>query len=133
MTKRDIASKIDLVKKYLAQARKYSRLSQAQLLESDEKRLAVERALFLVAHAAIDLAEAYCHLKKYQRPSSMHESIAILRDNGVIDQPLCTNLLKMVGFRNVLTHGYAKIDYSKLVQVLKIGLKDIEKLVKAVR
>jgi uncharacterized protein YutE (UPF0331/DUF86 family) len=38
----------------------------------------------------------------------------------------------MVGFRNVLTHGYAKIDYSKLIEVLRTGLKDIEKLVRAV-
>jgi len=93
----------------------------------------VQRALFLVAQAAIDLPEAYCHLKEYQRPASMHESIAILRDNDVIDEPLCANLLKMVGFRNVLTHGYAKIDYSKLIAVLKTGLRDIERLVRAVR
>jgi uncharacterized protein YutE (UPF0331/DUF86 family) len=35
--------------------------------------------------------------------------------------------------RNVLTHGYAKIGYSKLIEVLSTGLKDIEKLVRAVR
>lgn len=133
MTKRDFKSKIEEVKRYLIQAKKFSTLNHAQLLASDEKRLAVERALFLVAQSAIDLAESFCHLKKFRRPSSMHEAFAVLCENSVIDEQLCANLLKMVGFRNVLTHGYAKIDYKKLIQVLKSGLKDIEKLIAAVK
>ncbi len=131
MTKRDLESKIQLVKKFLKQARRYSSITEKLLLANDEKRLAVERSLFLVTQAAIDLAESYCHLKEFQRPASMHEAIVILRDNKVIDDKLCDNLLKMVGFRNVLTHGYSKIDYSKVIQVLNTGLKDIEKLLKA--
>jgi len=128
MTKRDLDSKIAQVKRYLVQAQGYSKVTLKQLEQNDEKRLAIERALFLVAQSGIDLAESYCRLKGFGRPSSMHESIDMLREKGVISSKLCQRLLMMVGFRNELTHGYSKIDYSKLIEVLRSGLKDFKEL-----
>jgi uncharacterized protein YutE (UPF0331/DUF86 family) len=131
MTKRDLDSKIAQVKKYLAQAQRYSKITLKELEENDERRLAIERALFLVAQSSIDLAESYCRLKGFERPSSMHESIDMLKDKKVITSKLCQRLIMMVGFRNILTHGYSKIDYSKLLEVLRSGLKDIKDLLVA--
>lgn len=131
MTKRDFGTKLQNVRKFLAIAKKYSKVTEKELISNEQLRLAAERALFLTTQSAIDLAEAYCHMKDFERPSSMHESFNILRENKVIDSKLCDRLLKMVGFRNVLTHGYSKIDYSKVIEVLRIGLKDIQALLKA--
>ena len=61
----------------------------------------------------------------------MHESIDMLKEKKVITSKLCQRLIMMVGFRNVLTHGYSKIDYSKLIEVLRSGLKDIKDLLVA--
>ena len=133
MTKRDLESKKEQLKKYLALAKVYSRLSLKELTANNDKRLAAERALFLVAQASIDLAEAYGRLKSFRRPSSMHEAIAILREHGTIDEKLEERLLKMVGFRNVLTHGYSKIDYEKVMHVLKHGLNDVAQFLRALK
>jgi uncharacterized protein YutE (UPF0331/DUF86 family) len=62
-----------------------------------------------------------------------HETFDILRENQIIDNKLCTRLLKMVGFRNILTHGYANLDYKKVIEILKSGLNDIGKLIECLR
>lgn len=133
MTKRDLESKLNQVKRHLNQAEHYSHVTLKQIEQSDEKRLAIERALFLVAQSSIDLVESYCRQKGLERPSSMHESMIVLRESGIISSALCKNMLKMVGFRNVLTHGYSKIDYEKVIDVMRFGLKDVKQLLRALR
>jgi uncharacterized protein YutE (UPF0331/DUF86 family) len=50
---------------------------------------------------------------------------------GKIDEELMDCMLQMVGFRNVLTHGYSKLDRDIVLDVLKHRLRDIKKLIKA--
>jgi uncharacterized protein YutE (UPF0331/DUF86 family) len=128
MTKRDIAAKFSIVDQHYRQAKSFSKVTLKQLQEDKLLRLAIERALFLVVQSTIDLVEAYCVWRNFRRPSSMHESIDILREEKVISEAQCDKLLKMVGFRNVLTHGYSKLDLTKVHAVLKVGLKDIKQL-----
>lgn len=129
MTKRDLEAKITQVKTYLRQASRYSKVTLKELRSNQDIRLAVERALFLVSQSSIDLAEAYCRTHKMGRPDSMHHAIELLEEHDIIPADLSQRLSKMVGFRNVLTHGYSKIDYSKLIEVLRSGLKDIKQLI----
>jgi uncharacterized protein YutE (UPF0331/DUF86 family) len=132
MTQREIDSKISLVRQYLKLAEKFKKCSLRELQRHDELRLAVERALFLVVQAGIDLAEAFCQARKYRKPSSMHDAFYVLHEENIIDDDLLETMLRMVGFRNILTHGYAKIDNDIVMDVLKKRLNDIKKLLRAV-
>jgi uncharacterized protein YutE (UPF0331/DUF86 family) len=87
----------------------------------------VERYLYLAVQAAIDLADAFIAFKGYRKPETLGDNFAILRAENVISDDLAGRLMKMVGFRNILAHDYGKIDYAVVGDILRAGLKDIEK------
>lgn len=129
MTKRDLHSKISLAREYLRIAEGFGKYSRSKLLREMELKLALERALYLAVQSAIDLAESYISIKGYRRPSSMHEVFHILHERKVINATLAEHMLQMVGFRNILAHGYSKLDYEIVLDVLKKRLNDIKRLI----
>ena len=56
----------------------------------------------------------------------------ILGKNNVIETQLSIELSNMARFRNVLVHGYAKIDNSKVLVFKKEKLIDVENFIKAI-
>lgn len=127
-----IESKISEVKKYLLIVKKFQKYSQ-QEIESDETiKGAVERYLYLVCQATIDLAEAFIAYKELRKPTSQNDRFYILTENEIIAPPLSENMIKMTGFRNVLAHDYAKVDYQRVMDILQNGLNDVEKFIKII-
>jgi len=54
----------------------------------------------------------------------------ILGKNAIIGTKLSINLSNMARFRNILVHGYAKIDNSNVLSFAKDELKDVEDFIK---
>jgi uncharacterized protein YutE (UPF0331/DUF86 family) len=121
-----IENKISSIKKYLAICRTYHTFSQAEIENDVNTRGMVERYLYLVVQSTIDLAESYISFKHYRKPSTMAESFHILKEENIIDTDLCSRLINMTGFRNVVAHDYEKINYTIVFKVLHDGLIDIE-------
>lgn len=127
-----LENKISVVKKYLKILESYSGLSEKEISSSLDKKGAVERYVYLVAQATIDLAEIVISYKKLRKPMSFSESFEILREHHFISNDLCTNLIQMTGFRNVLAHGYEKVDYKILLDSIKNGRKDVEEFIEII-
>lgn len=128
-----LQNRISLVEKYLSLLSKYSEVDKELLLQDDQLRGAVERYLYLAIQSTIDLAETVISKKRLRKAQSLSESFEILAENDVIPRELAENLVKMVGFRNILSHGYHKIDYEIVCSVLHEGLKDIERFLDTLR
>ena len=127
-----IENKISLVKKYLKILERYQKYSQKELEENIDLKGALERYLYLSAQSTIDLAEAIISYKNFRKPTSMSESFSILNEEGIISTELTNKMIGMVGFRNVVTHDYDKINYDIVYDVLQNKLKDIEELLKII-
>lgn len=127
-----LENKISTVKKYLKILERYGGLSEKEIVSSLDVKGAVERYLYLVAQATIDVAEVVISYKKLRKPMSFSESFEILREGGFISGGLCTRLIQMTGFRNVLAHGYEKVDYGVLIHTLGKGRKDIEEFLQEI-
>lgn len=57
-----------------------------------------------------------------------------LGEYGVVESSFAENsLVRMAGYRNRLTHGYADIDYSELYKILKNNLGDFDIFLAAVK
>lgn len=63
----------------------------------------------------------------------MSESFSILEEESLINKDLSDNLIKMVGFRNIIVHDYEKINYDILYNVLTNRLKDIEEFLELIK
>lgn len=123
-----IENKISQINKYLNILEKYKKHTKEEIISSIDLKGTVERYLYLVIQTAIDLAEAIISYKKLRKPTTMGESFSILKEENIIGKELEDELIKMVGFRNILAHEYEDIDYDILYEVLTKKTKDIEKL-----
>ena len=127
-----IENKISSTKKYLSILKSYQDYSRQEIIKSTEKRGAVERYLYLAVQSTIDLAEALASYKNFRKPSTLAESFTILEENDIIESELTQQLIKMVGFRNILAHDYGELDYDIVYDVLQNRLKDIKKFLDVV-
>jgi len=127
-----IQNKISAVKKYLSILKNYQSYSKEEIEKDINIKGAVERYLYLVIQSAIDLAEAMVSYKELRKPSSFAEAFLILKEDGILTDELTDKMIKMTGFRNIITHDYADIDYTIVVRILNEGHKDIEDLITAI-
>jgi len=127
-----VENKISTVKKYLKILENYKRYSLKKIVKDISIRGAVERYLYLAVQATIDLAEAVISLKNFRKPATMGENFVILQEEKIIDHKLTEQLVKMVGFRNIIAHDYGEIDYDIVYDILHNRLRDIEKFIKKI-
>ncbi|MFA5829972.1 MAG: DUF86 domain-containing protein [Candidatus Gracilibacteria bacterium] len=93
---------------------------------------AVERYLYLLCQASIDLAEAVITYKHLRKPTTYKETFEILSEENIITPKLREKLISMVGFRNIVAHDYVKIDYKIAYEIIHEKLKDIEDFIKKI-
>ncbi len=121
-----IENKISSIRKYLKTASGYKRYSLKEIERDETIKGAVERYLYLLAQAVIDLAEAAISFRGYRKPATMAESFSILAEEEIIASELAEKMIRLTGFRNVLAHDYEKLDYGIVYDVLQNRLADIE-------
>lgn len=122
-----IENKISAARKYLKILEEFSKYSREEIEKDVNIRGAAERYLYLAVQASIDLAEALIAYKKFRKPTTLSETFHILNEEKIIDTSLTDKLASMVGFRNIITHDYGKIDYDIVYDVLHNRLEDIDR------
>jgi len=75
---------------------------------------------------SIDLANHIIKSKKLGIPQNARNSFEILFENEIISESLKSNLVKMVGFRNIAIHEYQKLDMDIVEFIIKNRLADFE-------
>lgn len=128
-----IENKISSVRKYLKILERYKKYSKKEIEENLDIKGAVERYLYLVTQATIDLSEAVISYKNFRKPSTMGEAFYILNEEKIISDNLTKKLIGMVGFRNIVAHDYEKINYDILYEILQSRLKDIEEFLRKIQ
>ena len=121
-----LENKISFIRQQLNFLEEFKNMSYEELLNNSTKRAAVERYLYLVAQASIDLAEAMVAYKKLRKPTTLREGIEILGEVGILPKDFVEKFIKMVGFRNVLAHDYGKVDARIVYIVLTTKLAEVE-------
>ncbi len=128
-----IENKISSAKKYIKILQRYNGYKKEEIESNIDIKGAVERYLYLAVQATIDLAEAVISYKGFRKPTTMSEAFDILNEERIIPAKLTGELVKMVGFRNIIAHDYEKIDYKVVYNVLQKGRKDIESFLKKIQ
>lgn len=128
-----LENKISIVKKFLTIIYSYNNTTEDILKNDLNTKGAVERYLYLVSQATIDLSEIVISFKNLRKPTSFSEGFEILRENGYISDELCLRLISMTGFRNTLAHGYENVLDSVLIDTLNNCKNDIEEFLVVVQ
>ena len=128
-----IENQISQTEKYLKLLEHYQKIAQDRIEGDPHLRGGLERYLYLAIQSAIEVAESMIAYKNLRKPTTLAESFEILYEEKIIDSSLAEKLIKMVGFRNIITHNYTEIDYKIVFDVLNNRLGDIRKFLDAVQ
>lgn len=81
--------------------------------------------LHRACEAAIDIAMHVVKIKKLGIPKDSREAFTLLGKADLIPKKLAAKLEKMVGFRNIIIHGYTEINYDIVRSVLTDELESL--------
>lgn len=87
----------------------------------------VERTLHLAIETCMDVAEHIVADRRLRVPETGGATFEILAEAGVLPRDLGTSLARMVGFRNILVHDYARLDPEIVLKALRADLQDFER------
>ena len=121
------------IQKYLAILERYGPYSREDIEGNIDVRGALERYLYLVIQSVIDCAEAVIAYKKLRKPTTISDAFYILEEAGVLSSDELEPYIHMTGFRNVLAHGYERVDYDVVYDVLHGKLADVTRFIEKVR
>lgn len=120
-----VENRISTIKKYLKILERYKNYSIEEIKENIDLRGAIERYLYLAVQSTIDLAETVIAQKGFRKPTTLRENFDILQEENIIPIKLTEDLIKMVGFRNIITHSYEKVNYDIVYDILQNRLENI--------
>ncbi len=119
------------IRRELEMLRAHAALPEDAFSVDPEKVRAARYSLTVVVEAAAAICN---HL--VTRQSRVSESypgcFQLLGELGIVDASLATRLAAMARLRNLLVHGYGRVDDRRLHQVLRQDLDDLEAFLAAV-
>jgi uncharacterized protein YutE (UPF0331/DUF86 family) len=109
-------------------------MARMDLLSNDvRERRFVEHTLQLAIQAALDVASHVVSEQRLGEPESNKELFLLLARGGWIEEDLAGTLALMAGFRNVLVHGYARVNPDRVRDVVENRLGDLLAFVRSMR
>jgi len=126
-----LAKRLALIETCVRQLRTLAR-PDAIARDIREQRF-VEHTLQIAIQAALDVASHIVSDRRLGEPRTNRELFDLLARDGWIPATLADSLRRMVGFRNVLVHGYDDVDIGVVHDVVVNRLPDLVEFVAAVR
>jgi len=127
-----IAAKLSRLSEYLGYLKALKGSPLRVFKEDFKERGALERYLHLAIEVVIDIGNEIISARQLRRPDQYRDIPMILAESGVIPESLAVEVAKMIGFRNLLVHGYAALDLELEYRFLETRLHDFEDYMKHV-
>ncbi len=126
-----IAKKLALIETSVQELRTLSR-PEAIATDVREERF-VEHTLQIAIQAALDSASHIVSDESLGEPRTNRELFEILERAGYLPAQLAVDLRNMVGFRNILVHGYEIVDPAIVKEIVETRLDDLLRFVELIR
>jgi uncharacterized protein YutE (UPF0331/DUF86 family) len=126
-----VAKRLAVIETCVSDLRRLAR--PADLARDIREERFVEHTLQIAIQSALDVASHIVSDLRLGEPRTNGELFDLLERAGVVAPPLTATLRNMVGFRNVLVHGYDTVDLAVVRDVVEHRLDDLLAFVAAVR
>jgi uncharacterized protein YutE (UPF0331/DUF86 family) len=126
-----IAKKLGEIETYVQELRTLAR--PEKIRQDIRERRFVEHTLQLAIQAALDIASHVVSDERLGEPRTNRELFDLLERGGWVASDLAQTLRNIVGFRNVLVHGYDAVDLAVVEDVLRSRLGDLLDFVSVIR
>lgn len=115
----EIKAKIAVVQERVRRLSVFRKLSFEAYLKNLTVKDAVERNIEVAIQACIDIARIIIKREGFREPEDNKGVFVVLAENGLIGEESLKFLIPMAGARNVLVHGYEKIDDAVIFGIIK--------------
>lgn len=128
-----ISSKLGAMRDYLSELLPYIEKARQGFItiESPELRI-IERLFLLVVDAAIDINTHIITRNKFESPDDYQGTFGILAQHKVIPSELAEKIRESVGLRNMMTHGYEKVQRQKMFNDIINGIDQYSTYMEAI-
>jgi uncharacterized protein YutE (UPF0331/DUF86 family) len=126
-----VTKRLALIETYVQELRD---LADPAAMKSDiRERRFIEHTLQIAIQAVLDVASHIVSDERLGEPENNGELFDLLASAGWISKAQRNVLVPMVGFRNILVHGYATVDPAIVRGVVENRLGDLTDFVAAIR
>ena len=130
MVKYDIVErKLSQIKKSLGKVADYRGLSYDEFISHPVARDVVEYNLFIIINSMIDIVNHIVTDDTLGEVDLLSDGFVILAEHGYWSKEQSDVFVKMVAFRNMISHQYAALNPNVVYDVLQNKLADIESFV----
>ena len=126
-----VAKKLALIETSVHELRSLARLAEIATDKVQERF--VEHTLQIAIQAALDVASHIVSDERLGEPRTNRELVDLLERNGWVPSDLAGILRRMVGFRNILVHGYDVVDIAVVREIVEQRLEDLLRFVAVIR
>jgi uncharacterized protein YutE (UPF0331/DUF86 family) len=126
-----IAKKLALIETCVQQLHQLARPA-AIATDVREERF-VEHTLQIAIQAALDVASHIVSDERLGEPRTNRELVDLLERHAWVPSTLAATMRQMVGFRNILVHGYEVVDVRIVVEIVERRLSDLLAFAAAIR
>ena len=126
-----IAKQLAFVETMVADLRRLARPEHIEIDIREERFVA--HTLQMAAQAALDVASHIVSDERLGEPSTNREMFELLERAGWLTSSLAARMQAMAGFRNLVVHGYAKVDPRILRDIATNRLGDLLEFTAAIR
>lgn len=126
-----VAKKLAEIETYIRELRTLARPEEIRSNVREERF--VTRTLEMAIQAALDVASHIVSDQRLGEPRTYRHLFELLEKAGWVSTDLARTLGDMASFRNILVHGYDKVDLSLVEDVLRNRLDDLLAYVEVIR
>jgi len=88
--------------------------------------------LQMAIQECIDMASHIISEEGWGVPGSTNEMFYLLEENSYLERDLTERMVRSVGFRNLMVHGYVKIEMEEVYHIAQKDIHDLYKYLSAV-
>lgn len=133
MVDRDLLfRKLANLDEYVKQVSEFSQTTADEYRADWKTQRIVERTLQMAIETSVDIANHVIGDRRLRVPSTYADVFEVLGEAGLLETSLVESLVAMTRFRNVLVHGYARVDPVIVARILRENLDDFRRFERAV-
>ena len=121
-----IQSKLRYLQEYLEDLAEYRDITMSNYTASKKDQRFVERTLHLACECCIDIAAHLVSRKALRAPKDNKDLFTVLHENRIISPSVGEAMTKMVQFRNIVVHDYARINPEIVIGILRRDVDDLK-------
>lgn len=105
--------------------RRLGRRDAEELLHDDDLLAAVKYRFIVAIEVCIDIGRHVVASEGLRAPLDYADVFSVLAEAALLDSRAAADLRDTARFRNLLVHGYAKVDDTRVVEILRVRVDDL--------